>query len=473
MHIKKKVGMALIGVLTAASLRAEPIRQTNEDTCRELLQLAETTPTSAPYDLCGFSDPDLAWNKWAPFASKNNLRRALFELCQRYPAHDYGALYCRKAEDLGYPPALIKAGIAHLKGNRIPEAQTAFRAALTDAGLQKADEAVISEQLGKLYTTQNSPYFNPRVGIPLLQKGAGLGSALANNILGFLSTWGQMGVPQDTKEGLLSYWRAALLGCSAAEENIGLLHLVRQNRLPPQQGFSYMMQQAWTCEPLVRRVQDQEEKLDCDCVALLESARAQESQAYRLIQTDGEQVLLRDKAGNDFLGRVGQKLENGVTVIEVGADYAVILMNGQRSFLQLSQETPCQTYCRRFKEAGGVIEVKPYRFTFTPNECEDIYFYAAHLIGLDHDFVGKKECARAMGQMDEASRLLLEAKKQEELDALSSIAITEFEQKSPEEKADASDEGTSQTTGRPARFAMPEPEETETRKGRKSRRRTK
>lgn len=477
MPMKILMGLVMGGWLLSSSAWAENVRETNEETCQELLQLAETVPETSPYDLCGFSDPDLAWNKWAPFSSKNKLRRALFELCQRYPAHEYAALYCKKSEELGYPPALIKAGVGHLNAGRFSKALEVFTTALKDEGLTGADEAAISENLGRLYTTQGSPYFNPRVGVPLLQKGALLGSAVANNILGFLSTWGQLGVAQNTKEGLQYYWRAALLGCPSGEENIGLLHLVRQNRIPPQQGFRHMMQQSWTCEPLVRAVQEPGEKMDCDCQTLLESERVQQSQPYRLIQIEDQSVLLRDQMGNEFLGHAGEKLNNGVVVVEVGVDYATVLVNGQRSFLQLVKETPCQTYCARFYQAGGIVDIKPYRFTFSPSECEDIYFYAAHLIGLEHDFVGKKECARIMGEMDSASRLLLEERKQEELDALapSETVSNETPKKAEASAASSTPQAVSgvQQPVKKAQFALPTPDEPDKKRGVRSRRRTK
>ena len=78
-----------------------------DSACEKLLTQAEVNPNPDIYTNCGFDDPFRAWEVWAPFAAAHDMKHALYELCIRYPEHKYGLLYCQKAVDLNYGPALV------------------------------------------------------------------------------------------------------------------------------------------------------------------------------------------------------------------------------------------------------------------------------------------------------------------------------------------------------------------------------
>ena len=62
----------------------------SNEACEVLLAKAETDLNSDIYEDCRFNNPTQAWNTWAPFVASNNMKRAIFELCKRYPTHQYG-----------------------------------------------------------------------------------------------------------------------------------------------------------------------------------------------------------------------------------------------------------------------------------------------------------------------------------------------------------------------------------------------
>ena len=43
--------------------------------------------------------------------------------------------------------------------------------------------------------------------------------------------------------------------------------------------------------------------------------------------------------------------------------------------------------------AGDSVHIKPYHLTFTPQECENITYYAKALLEENMPYVGQKECA--------------------------------------------------------------------------------
>ena len=58
-----------------------------ELTCEEIFEKLETgeLTDSSLYDKCGFLNEDLVWGKWAGFVSEKKMRRAIYEICIRFP----------------------------------------------------------------------------------------------------------------------------------------------------------------------------------------------------------------------------------------------------------------------------------------------------------------------------------------------------------------------------------------------------
>ena len=67
--------------------------------CESILASLETgeIQDGSYYDKCGFDDSLQVWTKWAGYVSEKKMKRAVFEICVRYPEHEYHNLYCEKA----------------------------------------------------------------------------------------------------------------------------------------------------------------------------------------------------------------------------------------------------------------------------------------------------------------------------------------------------------------------------------------
>ena len=100
----------VFGVMMVASLPVMAQMTVPAD-CEVMLASAEETiGETTVYDTCGFSDAVTAWDKWAGWVSQKQYKRALYELCIRYPNHPYSDLYCEKSANLGYAPAVAEQG---------------------------------------------------------------------------------------------------------------------------------------------------------------------------------------------------------------------------------------------------------------------------------------------------------------------------------------------------------------------------
>jgi len=242
MHLKTLFVSILLTVpVQAATLSMEE--------CLPLLKAAELDPTPATYDQCGFNDPNQALVEWPPILEQNKLAHALYESCIRHPKNPQSSQYCKLAAKLGDGPAVAWAGDLYYKKDQIPKAMSYYNYALQRGGLTVEQEGQIITKLGMLYAHPNSVYYNATEAIPLLQKAALKRSAMANNIMGYFTFAGLYGIQKDDKAAFAYFWRAVLLGCPAAQENIGLFHMaVEQKELDMQTTLDLMSQRAFTCE---------------------------------------------------------------------------------------------------------------------------------------------------------------------------------------------------------------------------------
>ncbi len=402
--------MRLLGVglaLGCAVTLAWQIKVSAEDSipldCLTLLMAAEEAEDAdmTIYDTCGFGNEKTAWEQWSAVASEKKMKKALFQLCDRYPQHMYGALYCRKSAQLGYGPALAAVGHLEIEQGNVQAALRFYEQALATQELTREQESGISERMGIYYLTPNSPQYDEEKAMAFLERATLGRSALANNVFGYASFSGSYGLGVNYKRAFEYFWRAILLGCPAAEENLGLFHLARQKKINASVAKRHMERNLRSCavtapdkvpEPVFERA-------DCNCETVLEKERRFHSMPYLLAETKENTAVLVAPDGGKSLVRLGEKQPDGYVVKEIRSAAIILTRGKDRLVLNLYRPDDCLEYCRyKQKNPSEVLPVEnfsiqPYRLKFTPDECETIRTYAPELVDINLPFVGKTQCA--------------------------------------------------------------------------------
>lgn len=270
------------------------------DACQSIIEASENEYDAQVYTECGFNDLQTAVAYWAPTAEQNGWKTALYEIYLRHNSYPTTKNYLYKSAQLGYAPALVLVGDEFFEQNKVPEAMRYYNVAIR-GDLDLETQGKITGRLALLYSDPKSSYYDTKKALPLLQKAALQRHALSNNVLGFLSLFGQGNVQQNAEEAFKYFWRAALLGCPAAEENLGFFNLARDRKIDNKTLFSEIAMRTYSCDAV-------------------------------------EQTS---------------------------------------------------------------IDKTPYHFTFTPQQCADINYYAQRLVDTSLPFTGKEECAFSadMGDM--------------------------------------------------------------------------
>ena len=381
--------------------------------CNQMVAQAEVNNDTNVYDLCGFNDPDVAWTKWSGLASQKHWKKALYQLCIRYPGHEYSGLYCEKSANLGYGPALAVMGHRAMDEGLGDLAVQYYTRALQSKELSDEQEGEVAEQLGLYYMEQNSNHYAPSKAVAFFENAARRSSPLANNILGVLSYTGDLGVAVDAKKAFEYFWRAALLGCPMAEENIGLFHLARKNQISFEMAAQNMQQHIFTCEASGAEHELTMPKSDCDCPKVLAEFGRFSSKPYYLIDSQGTTAMLQDHNGATINVTRGQLLTSDYRVDDIRATAVILTKGAERIIINKYKPNECLAYCEKNPTAtigqeGKKVTIVPYHFTFTPNECRDIMYYAAALVDTSKPFVGKDRCAMGAGvQVDDPLLKLL------------------------------------------------------------------
>ena len=403
--------MRFLGVLATVVMISRMALATSVVSCETAIEMAEKDPNSSVYEQCGFNDADLAWNQWAGFVSQKEFKRALYELCVRWPDHMYSDLYCEKSANLGYAPAIAEQGHRLMYKGMSQSAVSHYTRALQTGGLSDEQEGKIAEQLGLYYLNPNAQNYAPAKAVAFLQEASKKRSALANNTLGYLYYTGELGVSQSHEEAFKYFWRAILLGCPAAEENLGLFHLARLQQVQPETALRYMQKTAYTCTGVSEsNTPELKKPIGCECADALQQAQKYLEKPYIFVETWGKTARIKDKNANELTVSLNQKLPTGYTVTDIRPT-AVILQKGkERVILNKITNLPCIQYCESVAVDGAPgeeIHIKPYRLIFTPNECQDLLYYAPALVDVSKPFVGQKECAGGMmGQVDPLLELM-------------------------------------------------------------------
>ena len=384
------------------------------DPCRESLLLAEQSRNTEIYTQCGFDEQNMALTRWSAWVQNNNLYQGMYELCVRYPQTEEGQKLCQKAIEGGNGPALVYGGDQFYDQKNYVQALQNYTRALQSSMLTEQERGHIAEKIGLLYLNPKSSYYNPVKGIPVLEKAADQRSALANNILGVYAMFGMEKQQMNMEKAFRYFWRAILLGCPNAEENLGLFHLVRQKSLTAADARQLMQNKIFTCQsdavmPTAQTVTEELPK-NCRCDEVLQREQLVAQQPYRLISVDMEQnrAVLQSKDGGRIFVEKGTVLPDGYTVYEMHKS-AVVLNGKTRRLLNLAPDEICVRSCQQQqiqKSEQKLPRVKPYRLSFTANECSNLLYYAERLVDTKLPFVGKKECGFS-GEMDIATQLLI------------------------------------------------------------------
>ena len=388
------LSLLLLGsVLSVSAMAQAPI----SSECELKIAQAETTTDMAVYDECGFNNVDMAWDTWAGWVSQKEYKKALYQLCVRWPHHMYSDLYCEKSANLGYAPAIAEQGHRLMDKGLGKNAEELYARALQIDGLSDEQEGKIAERLGLYYLDEMGGAYAPAKAVEFLAEASKKRSAVANNMIGYLFYTGEYGQPQKDTKSFEYFWRAILLGCPAAEENLGLFHLVRSNQIKRETAQKYMRMLAFSCagtstggtEVVIKPV-------GCNCDNAKDIAERHKNKPYYLIDIVEDEVRLQDKNGKVISAYQGKRLSDDFVVVEIRKTAAILEKAEQRVVLNLVSNMDCIDYCDKMTLSDGTVEdvkIKPYRLTFTPSECRDLLYYAPALVDMNLPFVGKTECA--------------------------------------------------------------------------------
>ncbi len=220
------------------------------DGCETLIADAELEPSKTIYSECGFDDVQTAFVHWAPLAEQQRWKNAMYEIYSRHPNYPGIKTFIYKAAEFGHPEALVYVGDELFDQGKISEAMRYYNRAVR-GNLSEATQGRITGRLGALYANPESSYFDYKKAIPLLRKAALQRDALSNNIMGVYTLLGQNGVRRDPQEAFKYFWRAALLGCKAAEENLGFFMLGHQRQISSDMVTQEVSDRLYSCDELL------------------------------------------------------------------------------------------------------------------------------------------------------------------------------------------------------------------------------
>lgn len=428
-----------------------------QDNCEVLIEQAEGNTDRSVYERCGFDDPVRAFEYWGPYVSNKNYRKALFELAVRHPEHEYAALYIRKSADNGYGPALVKVGHQAFAEGREEQAVSLYRQALQTNALSAEEQGEIAEKMGLIYLDSKSADFDFEKAISFIKQAAENRQALSNNILGFYAYTGEQNFPKNDRVALNYFWRAILMGCPAAEENVGVFHLARLNKIDRPTAIGYMRERLTSCtpptfkEPSELEKQEQEkfirERSACDCPSVMELADRLKRQPYILLSIKDDVAKLADSMSREYMVQEGQQMRDGTEILEVRKTAVIISKGGKRFVLNL-YPVKCADLCSKpLPTANKSVQIKPYHITFTEQECIDLLAYARELVDINQPFVGKEECMSVENKQKDTAAIF--SLLNQELDEAENEATSPEKEEVVSEKAEAAMEAVGIGTSRP------------------------
>ena len=242
-----KTLLCCISVLVFSSANAQSMQDL--ESCQSIVLQSEDDYNADIYEECWFNDLQTAIAYWGPVAEQNKWHNALYEIYTRHPDYPNIKKYLYKAAEFGHPKALLAVGDELYEQGKIPLAMRYYNAAI-QGDLDEETQGKITGRLAILYADPNSSYFDIQRAIPLLKKASLQRQALPNNILGKLTLFGQAGIQQNAEEAFKYFWRAILLGCPAAQENLGFFLLARERQIDNATLYNEINKRAYSCDPV-------------------------------------------------------------------------------------------------------------------------------------------------------------------------------------------------------------------------------
>jgi len=241
--------LCCVSVCICSSVWAQSTQEL--DACQNLVFESENEYDATTYDECGFSDLQTAFAYWAPLAEQNKWANALYEIYRRHLDYPNVKRYLYKAAEFGQAEALAAVGHELFEQGKVAEAMRYYNMAI-HGDVDEGTQGLITGRLAMLYVDPNSSYYDINKALPLLKKAALQRQASANNVLGALSLFGMGGVPQNAEESFKYFWRAILLGCPAAEENLGFFLLARDKKINNATLQKEVMARAYSCNSVAQ-----------------------------------------------------------------------------------------------------------------------------------------------------------------------------------------------------------------------------
>ena len=315
--------------------------------CREAVRSGENVRTPHIYDTCGFNDEMTAFEDWDIWAESEKAGQALYEICIRHPSSEKANTYCQEAIQFGNGPALLYQANKFYSQKEYTYAANYYTKALSSPLLNDAEKGDIAQKMGLLYLNPESSYYNPQKGLPLIERAIERRGAEANNLMGIYALFGQQGVPQNAEESFKYFWRAILLGCPAAEENLGLWHLAKQKKIDNKTARQEMSQRMFSCTAPDYVAPQELEKHHCDCQEVADREQRAAQYPYRPIEISGKKATLLDKDGQKNTVEVGTILSNGMKVTEIRSTAVILTSGNARLPINLAPVDDCPELCQK------------------------------------------------------------------------------------------------------------------------------
>ena len=400
----KKIIFLLLLLTFATSNVYATLSEGERVACEKLLQLAEKKQLDKVYELCAFDDEGVAWYRWAPQMSAEENKKALYELCRRFPTHDYAHLYCQKSADLDYIPAFYwlskeadsknEKGLAQNYLERIiEENDIKDKKRLVDEKDFVARQAY--EDLAKIYLNSKEQKEHEK-GLKYLQIAADAGSASAAHTLGVLLYWNSDETQQAFSKKYL--WKAILSGCPAAEENLGLMRYLEQGHLYLNDAKEAIESRLFSCKATDPEQLSKKKFLkveDCPCSDVLDWFKRQQKKPFLISNMYDRTAVLRAPNNQEYTVQKGDKIVDGFVVEDIRSSAVIVRrIPNERYVIYYRPDAQCVDLCVNPNVIPKrlVKQLPPYELEFTDEECQNLAASIEDLNNPMTPFRGLPEC---------------------------------------------------------------------------------
>ncbi len=392
-------GIIFCGFICVQETFAKNLLQ--KDRCRDLIKIAENKEMDWIYDMCGFDDEVEAWQNWAPFLTKNNYKKGMYILCQKYPTHEYSSLYCEKAAQAGYIPAVyeIAQEFKHKEDYQkyIENLQKIVdKIHLSDKLILKTPEEKIAlkayQELGFSFLNGKWVEKNLEKALQYLKTAADLGNVEAAHAVAILLYLNG----GDNQKALADsyWWKAIMKGCPAAEETYGVLSLYLSSKLSPEKMKEKFQEKMYSCEASDPPKSNYTKSIQmCDCPGVLAWNKSQADKPYVILSISSKNAVLQDKNGDEETVTPMELTSAGYFVREIRPSAVILTKGPERYVLLKSPDRECLDICQNPNLVQTRSDNVRYSLQFTPEVCRKIAGNVEMLEDPSIDFKGLKECS--------------------------------------------------------------------------------